>query len=187
MKFTKTETRDLIKAWIVITIVCVIAFKSSNIIADFIKFAITVGLAFLLHELGHKFVAQHFHYKAEFRANNSMLFLAIILSFTGIVFAAPGAVMIQSQHLTRGRFGKIAAAGPLVNIILAIIFLPFAFIFRHDLLIMGAQINAFIALFNMLPFGMFDGKKIIAWSKPLFAILITISVALLFISGTLRL
>jgi len=187
MKFSKVEIKDLVKAWIVISVVCVIAFGNlkHDFFSSLLKFAITVGFAFLLHELGHKFVAQHYHYKAEFRANNTMLFLAVMLSFTGIIFAAPGAVMI-SGHITRGRFGKIAAAGPLVNIILSIIFLPLAYFFKHDLLIIGAQINAFIALFNMLPFGMFDGKKIIRWSKPIFTVMVIASFVLLIGSAILR-
>jgi len=58
---------------------------------------LTVGVSsgFLLHEMAHKFVALHFGYFAEYRANMTGLALAIVMAFSGFLFAAPGAVMIS--------------------------------------------------------------------------------------------
>jgi len=90
------------------------------------------------------------------------------MSFFGFIFAAPGAVVIHG-HTSPARMGKIAVAGPLVNYLLAIGFLLVAWINPVELLSLlftyGAAINAFLGLFNMIPVAMFDGKKIIKWSK----------------------
>jgi len=52
--------------------------------------ALGVGTGFILHEMAHKFVALHFGYLAEYQANMTGLFLAVVLSFVGFIFAAPG-------------------------------------------------------------------------------------------------
>ena len=122
MRFTTSEKekKDIIKAWIAISIAFAIALNGlrSGFSQAFIIAALTVGVGFLLHELAHKLVAQHYGCWAEFRSFDQMLFFAILLSFTGIIFAAPGAVMI-SGHVTNDRNGKISAAGPITNFILA--------------------------------------------------------------------
>ncbi|HHE76921.1 MAG TPA: hypothetical protein ENL27_03000 [Candidatus Parcubacteria bacterium] len=108
-------------------------------------------------------MAQHYGCVAEFRAFDQMLYLALgLAAVTGFIFAAPGAVMIAGRVTLREN-GKISLAGPLVNFGLAIIFwglsfyLPFLFI--------GYYINAWLGLFNLIPFGNFDGKKILDWNR----------------------
>ena len=126
IKFSKIELRDLAKAWLIISIAFAIVLSGGRLgaffIANVILSALTVGVGFLLHELGHKFLAQKYGCFAEFRANNFMLLIAIITSFFGIVFSAPGAVMIAG-HVGKDRNGKISLAGPGTNFILAIIFI----------------------------------------------------------------
>ena len=39
----------------------------------------------------------------------------------------------------------------------------------------GAAINAFMALFNVIPFGVLDGLKVFRWSKPVWLILFAVS------------
>ena len=41
----------------------------------------TAGLGFLLHEMGHKIAAQHYGCEAEFRSDDSMLYLAVGMAF----------------------------------------------------------------------------------------------------------
>jgi len=53
---------------------------------------VSVGVAFLVHELAHKLVAVHYDQIAEFRANYRMLALAVGAGLAGVLFAAPGAV-----------------------------------------------------------------------------------------------
>ena len=38
-------------------------------------------------------------------------------------------------------------------------------------------LNAFIALFNLIPFGVLDGRKIMEWKKPVWALMFLTSIA----------
>ena len=188
--FSKKEIKDLIKAWLVLSIAFAIVFnKGLNFNVQFIITilisAITVGTAFIFHELGHKFTAQHYGCFAEFRSFDNMLFLALILSFFGFIFAAPGAVMI-SGPIGKRRNGKISLAGPLTNIILAILFLIIHLYKPNIITLYGFMINTWIGLFNLIPFAMFDGKKILRWSKIVYGITVGITFILLIIQNFVK-
>ena len=79
---------------------------------------ISLTPAFLLHEIAHKIVARRYGCWAEFRANPSGLRFGVILAAVlGIVFMAPGAVMVAGRT-TKTQFGRIALAGPVTNVFL---------------------------------------------------------------------
>ena len=185
IKFSKKEIKDLVKAWFFVSLAFAIVISGGDLgislITNILLAAFTLGIGFLLHELGHKVVAQRYGCFAEFRADNFMLFLAILTSFLGIIFAAPGAVMIAGR-VTKEKFGKISIAGPLVNILLTIIFLIGALIFTSGFLgtlfAFGAIINSWLAIFNLIPLWIFDGKKVLAWSKSVYIISMTIAIIL---------
>jgi len=187
MKFvfrtSKQEIYDLVEAWILLSLAFGILLSGGNLFSitmvnKFILSALTVGVGFLFHELAHKVVAQKYGCFAEFRASVQMLVLAIIMSFFGFLFAAPGAVMI-SGHVTKSQHGKIAVAGPVMNLILAAFFgvlLLIANYFSIGILYSiasyGVWVNAFLAFFNMLPFFILDGTKVFAWNKKVYALVI---------------
>jgi len=192
---SNTEIKDLFTAWIFISFAFAIArtvekgIKFSTFFSiDFLIFmaisAATVGIAFLAHEFAHKVIAQRYHCWAEFRADLTMLAVGVLTSFLGVVFIAPGAVMIFG-NITYKQNGKISLAGPLTNIILAIALLPLLFIkFKStivtEIITAGYLINAWLALFNMIPFGNFDGAKIYAWDRKVFYITILVAAFLIF-------
>ena len=130
---------------------------------------VAVGLGFVLHELAHKFVAVRYGFFAEYRMWVEGLVLAIITASFGFLFAAPGAVYIHGDHISREENGKISLAGPLTNIALAVIFfllkpsLSFS-PFLSAIISLGFLINSFLALFNLIPFSIFDGAKIFRWN-----------------------
>ena len=174
LQFSKTETKDLSIAIIVITLL--FAYLYSN--------------SFILHELGHKYVAQKYGFFAEFRKWNTGLLIAIITGLFGFIFLAPGAVYIGSYTgiITDEENGKISIAGPIVNIILAVVFLlieislkPF-FLLSSPLstylmitAMIGFHINSFLALFNLLPIPMLDGSKVMKWNLPLWIVSIVVA------------
>jgi Zn-dependent protease len=151
---------------------------------------ISLAPAFLLHEFAHKFVAKYYGCWAEFRADPAGLRFGLILAaFLGIVFMAPGAVMVAG-NATRNQFGKIAVAGPITN--MALWTLGYAawivlggFVGSIDVII-GYWLwgNAILCAFNMLPFGPLDGKKIKTWSEPIFYTCLSVAVALVYITHT---
>lgn len=188
-KIGNTELVDLLLSLIALTVGFAILGERRMPSADvlFVS-AIGTGTGFLLHEMAHKFVAQRYGYWAEYRANRPGLVLIIVMALFGFILAAPGAVMIYKAHpmsedaywagVSSGSTGQseaererkeelwISLAGPLTNIVLAILFFA--------LIISGAAtsglwfgainfalfINLVLAAFNLLPFGPLDGAKI---------------------------
>jgi Zn-dependent protease len=75
----------------------------------------------VLHELAHKFTAMRFGYWAEFRKDNQMLLIAVVLAaLAGVVFAAPGATVVYGDRIGRRENGLISAAGPATSLALAL-------------------------------------------------------------------
>ncbi|MGC8940675.1 MAG: hypothetical protein ACP5JY_01405 [Candidatus Nanoarchaeia archaeon] len=153
-------------------------FSLALLIKLFLEAFLIIAFAFILHELGHKFVAQYFGVWAEFRAWPFGLILAIALALVsrgGFVFAAPGAVVILPvrktsrgylfKKLSKKQIGYIGIVGVLINIILASTFLLLAHILGLAFAALAAQINAWLAIFNLIPLSVLDGAKVWYWSK----------------------
>ncbi len=190
MKFSRQEIQDLMIAWVLISVAVAIALHQPQLsfFSLVLISAITVGVAFIIHELAHKYVATLYGKFAEFRANIALLVLSLAIAFSGVLFAAPGAVHISGFVNSREN-ALIAAAGPVANIVLALILLPLFYLLPASelfLIIIGFSIiiNSWLALFNLIPFWEFDGAKIIMWNKPFYAMLVLLSVVLVFISTT---
>ncbi len=178
---SSTELKHLFISWVAISYAFAIVLvwielkrrpTSSEIFGPFITdlfiiSLVTVGIAFIFHEMGHKFVAQQYGAWAEFRMSFGMLLLAIYMAWQiGILFAAPGAVRIFGPLITNKQYGKIAAAGPVMNLFLAFAFMPLlnGTGFLYDIGRLGVIINLLLAGFNMLPISVLDGRKVLAWS-----------------------
>ena len=174
MHFSPFEIRELLKAWIVISLAFAIAFGGIRTDAGFLVILgvslVTVGIGFVFHELAHKWLAQSYGAVAEFKAFNTMLILALITSLFGIILAVPGAVFIKTP-IRKDQHGKVALAGPMTNIVLAVFFIAIGLALPEPLNVVaryGALINAWLALFNMMPFLGADGSKVLAWNKPVY-------------------
>ena len=153
----------------------------------FILGLVAFGPAFIIHELAHKFVAKYYGCWAEFRADPGGLRTGVLIAFfIGFLFMAPGAVMVAG-NVNRRQNGMIALAGPLSNLVLWGIGLPFYALFAGDPYIglvtgLWLSANAILGAFNMLPFGPLDGRKIKNWSEPVFWTFLTIFIALAYYS-----
>ncbi|MCA9353889.1 MAG: site-2 protease family protein [Candidatus Kaiserbacteria bacterium] len=100
----------------------------------------------------------------------------LILSGSGLIFGAAKPVPYNPYNLRNQRWGEaiVAAAGPAMNIVIAIVF---ALLIRNaDVLGFGEVfvllafkiilLNIFLAFFNLLPIPPLDGSKILARILP---------------------
>ncbi len=191
MKFSRVEIEHLLRAWLLVSLAFAILLGGFSLDYKFaIAFAfaaITAGVGFLGHELMHKFVAQRYGCWAEFRANDFMLGLMILLSFFGFIFAAPGGVFI-ANHVTTRKNGIIALAGPLTNLAAGFAFAGLAIILPEPMRPLGAygmNINFWLGFFNMLPLPGIDGSKVWEWNKPAYVLVFAASILLAFGAGML--
>ena len=202
--FSKTEIEHLALATGAFTLALALMFSDGIWGLEAKKFPlycvlslITLAPAFLLHEFAHKFVARYYGCWAEFRADPSGLRFGVILAaIAGIVFMAPGAVMVAG-NTTRSQFGKIAVAGPLTNVALWSIGFVALFVIGgvsrfsngnqlliDDIIAIWLTGNALLAAFNMIPFGPLDGKKIKTWSEPIFYTCLSMTVGIAYYTMT---
>jgi Zn-dependent protease len=200
-KITTNELRDLIIAFIFISLSFSILYSGRNVEmlkSIFPVVMIGLGLGFILHELGHKFTSMHYGYWAEFKLWPAGLIFALVSSFFGFVFAAPGAVYTYTgNYLDDKTNGIISIAGPVVNIVLALVFLligvaiympahhntTMQFIFIVCCL--GFSTNSYLAAFNLIPVWNLDGSKVLRWNILVWIITIGIAGFMTYLSMTM--
>jgi Zn-dependent protease len=132
-------------------------------------FAVLLTASFLIHEMAHKVIAQRQGLWAEFRLTSWGAAMTLVSVFTPIRLISPGAMMIAGPARLN-EVGKISIAGPITNISLSLAFIVASFMqvsysSYWVLFLILASFNAFIAVFNLIPFGILDGFKIFSWNK----------------------
>lgn len=194
VRFTSREVRDIIISMLVITLVFAYLFSGRNfqVLYSSVIIPVTfiaVGMGFVLHELAHKFVAIRYGFWAEYRLWIEGLFLALISAALGFVFAAPGAVYIHGEYISKDQNGKISLAGPATNIILGGLFFLLIYYFSSvpilgALGLLGFTVNSFLALFNLIPFSILDGAKIFRWNPLIWIVVTAVAGLMVFYSFT---
>lgn len=189
LRFSKLELVHLIIGTALVTAVG-LSLIGYRVRWDFLAIFVS---AFLVHEFGHKFLAQMYHSWAEFRL---FLFGAAVTAFSalpilGFKFIAPGAVMVGPMR--ENRLGKVAWIGPLTNLAMGAGFVAtyyLAFGLRLampiEILAVGAWFNGWIALFNLIPFMGLDGAKILSWNKIIWVLTLAGAVGLFLVAEALR-
>jgi Zn-dependent protease len=186
LRFSKVELLHLVIATVLVAAVGMSLYRF-QLRWDFLAIFIS---AFVVHELGHKFLAQFYRAWAEFRV---LFYGAVVtaisaLPFFPFKFIAPGAVMI-SGNLSVSRSGRVSLIGPLTNLAMGIGFLCVYLILAagdsaSPILLVGARFNGFIGFFNMIPFMGLDGQKIFGWNKIVWVLTMAGAIGL-FIAGDL--
>ncbi len=186
LRFSKTEILHLVIATALVVVVGMSLYRF-QFRWDFLAIFIS---AFVIHELGHKFLAQFYRAWAEFRV---LFYGAVItaisaLPFFPFKFIAPGAVMI-SGNLSAARSGRVSLIGPLTNLAMGTGFLCVYLILAaidsaSPILLVGVRFNGFIGFFNMIPFMGLDGQKIFGWNKIIWVLTMAGAIGL-FIGGDL--
>jgi len=193
--FYKNEMKDILIAMVAVTIVFSYRpFDFNTTLSLMPYYFVAVVVAFLFHELAHRFVARRFGCVAFFKLWPQGVMVSLLFMLMGLKFIAPGAVVILpykfgrwgrkaiNVQLTDVEMGLISISGIAVNIFFAGLFSMFSGEFFGFL----AGINAVLALFNLLPIPPLDGSKIVKW-KPLiwlFMIIIAGVIAYPYIFGS---
>jgi Zn-dependent protease len=182
IRFSNTEIRHLILGTALVTAagVSFLIGNSFSVWALILATAI-FAMGFILHELAHKYVAQAYGLWAEFRVNTMGVILTAISIVSPLKFIAPGAVVI-SGFADNDRMGRTAIAGPIVNVVITVALLVTLPVLGRSIIgsavLYGAAINAFLALFNLIPFAIFDGRKVYVWNKRYWATLFLVALIL---------
>lgn len=107
-------------------------------------------------------------------------FFLVFMAFAGFGFAWGKPVQTNPAYYSNYRQGTIlvAVAGPAMNLCLAMIFILLNGLYPSLVFHLGARINTWLALFNLIPFGPFDGAKIMGWDKKIWVVATIIAVGL---------
>lgn len=193
-QFSRREILSIVVAWVVLSIAVsykyVIGFLNGTASDLQIVAAASIATAtgFVLHEMGHKFVATRKGYVAHFQIwvwGIALTLVTAIVSGGNFLFGAPGAVYIApaaavtayGYYATNQRDADperenmlISAAGPGVNLAFAVFFLIVYFLTSSYVIglisYLGLELNAGLGTFNMLPIPPLDGSKIFKKSIP---------------------
>jgi Zn-dependent protease len=164
--------------------------KPVAFIEIFLLTLLIIGTGFLGHELAHKYTAQRYGAWAEFRLWTIGVIMALVFAAIppgNVVFAAPGAVYIASRSsyigdvMDRRTNGIVSLVGPVINVAAAgVSGLLYAALSAARIgmtvngfnpLIWAIQINLWLGAFNMIPFFILDGQKVLTWNKTLWALI----------------
>jgi len=139
--------------------------------------ALGVTLSFVLHELMHKYVAQHYGAIAGFRTSTTGLLITLVTGLFGFLIGIPGATMIYAHNFTKKENGIVSLAGPLTNFAIFAVFLAITVVanpvqggYLSQTAGFVISISLLLAFFNMLPIYPLDGSKVLRWNPTVYVI-----------------
>ena len=163
---------------------------------------VAVSLSFILHELMHKFVAQHFGAIAAFKKSDNGIVITLASSLMGFLIGLPGATMVYASRFTNEQEGYVSLAGPLTNFVVFAVFMALgslmfpnfiqnvssvfsasltSYPYLQNVFNFTVFISLYLAFFNMLPLFPLDGSKVLRWNKYVYFAVIAVLFVLLLI------
>ena len=135
---------------------------------DDLKYAaIIVSPAVILHELAHKVVGLLYGFDSILQISSFGLGLGVFLRYIGspLIFFVPAYVSSSSAAAYPAQFAILALAGPATNFALYWVS-EGAFLLRkwpkwNHAFMISKKINLWLFIFNMLPFGIVVGGKVL--------------------------
>jgi len=214
LNLSVNELSELGIGWLIISFIILYLSGVINILINegripnsLILYLFIIGISFFTHELTHKFTAIRFGAKAYFRLSKEGLFITLLSLLIGIPILAVGAVFWWGEaSASTGIRGRVSSAGPISNIVLAGLFLVIqglgGLLGGSELLLFlleptssigllfyfigsrGVYLNVFLGIFNLLPIGVLDGAKVLAWDGRIWLALIGSLLALGIFGGS---
>jgi Zn-dependent protease len=184
--FSMIEARDLVVGILLVSGVG-LSMLGTRLLSSPVSVVIVLVLAFtasfFTHEMAHKVTAQRHGLWAEFRLTVWGALITLISVISPFKIISPGAVMIAGAA-DKDTIGKTAVSGPFINLVICAGFLALTFVIPEGnpffvAVVFVAAFNAFIAVLNLLPFGILDGWKVFQWSKLVWALAFVSAIALL--------
>ncbi|RMF54504.1 hypothetical protein D6745_05065 [Candidatus Woesearchaeota archaeon] len=139
---------------------------------------VIVTIAIIVREFAQRIFALRHGYRYEYRMWMYGLIIGLVLVFASygwLTFIAPGGLVLH--QITRARIGKfrhglsymnilqVSLAGPVANIILAMVFKMFMFLPNTALIEKAITINILIAVFALLPIPPLNGANVFFQSR----------------------
>lgn len=208
LNLSVNELSELGIGWLIISFIVLYLSGVTNILItegripdSLILYIFIIGISFFTHELLHKFTAIHFGAKAYFRLSKEGLFITLLSVLVGFPILAVGAVFWWGEaSASVGIRGRVSSAGPISNLVLAGLFIfiqglgyllggseylllllgPTSSLglFLYFIGSIGVSLNVFLGMFNLLPIGVLDGAKVLAWDGRIWIALIGSFIAL---------
>jgi len=171
--------------------ICPVIFGIAFIVADRIgqdmsTVTVFIAMGFLViiaHDLGHRLVARRLKVEGEYRLWGLGSIILLLTSWLfGMAFSQPGRFEIRAEGLSRRQIALVTLTGPAINLVMALLFLPFALAggILGVLGALGFTMSLVTVIYNLMPFDPMDGKAIYEWSK-LFWVMMFVPLALFFI------
>lgn len=159
----------------------------------FILVAPLVISSIVAKEMAQKGTARAFESHVRYEMWSPGIVISVMSSFLGIVVAAVSGVKVMTEYAERyarwrvelnpKNMGIVASIGPLMSISLAMACLMLSplspVVLGENILTLGAEINAYIVLFSLVPTSPLDGDKILRWSIGLWFFMIMMGLAVL--------
>jgi Zn-dependent protease len=161
---------------ILIGVATVIALRDPFSITEILIYVIAGGIAVTLHEFGHRYAAHRKNVATEVKFwELGAITMFITGWFAGNVFAQPQRTIIDEKTVEeRANDGdkipvdvQISLAGPLVNLGIAVITIPFLFVGGEVTRVASIMLmmTLLLAVYHLMPFSPMDGKAIMKWNK----------------------
>jgi len=168
---------------ILIGVATVIALRDPFSITEILIYVIAGGIAVTLHEFGHRYAAHRKNVATEVKFwELGAITMFITGWFAGNVFAQPQRTIIDEKTVEeRAKEGdkipvdvQISLAGPLVNLGIAVITIPFLFVGGEVTRVASIMLmmTLLLAVYHLMPFSPMDGKAIAKWNKGVLAVML---------------
>ncbi|MCU0861106.1 MAG: M50 family metallopeptidase [Methanomassiliicoccales archaeon] len=170
MGFSLREIMVVTVAAVLLAISYLIAKKQDWLdLGIVLSFLLVAGIAILLHDLTHRYVAARYGAVAEYRFWGLGMVLMVITSVLfGVVYAYPARTVINDpKKLTPKQQAVVYGAGPMVSLVVFGAFLllvPLGGWFL-PIALMACSMNLLSAVYSLMPFEPMDGRQVMKWKK----------------------